>query len=511
MTTQRAFRRKVVYLVIMVALVPLLFWLGQPPAPGVRGEKGSPGGVLSQLRNEYGLSQAQLGQLDPASETIKLATLGLRGVATVLLWEKADEYKMKKDWTNLAATLNQLIKVQPNFASVWRFQGWNLSYNVSVEFDDYRQRYHWVIKGIEFLQDGIEYNRREPILKWDVGWFISQKIGRADEWKQYRRLFKADDDFHDTRALPDDSDKWLIPERDNWLVGKEWYHSAERLVDAGNPVRSSPLVFRADAPMCQMNYAEALEKDGTFGEKAKQKWREAAEEWHAYGSLDLPASENVFIRLNDQETHQARAKQLAAELDAMEPGLREKIKAEKLAALPKDQREARDVPEEKRDGNQADLASQAEAALVVSHDEVARRITGSQRRKALNMATEALNHEDLARKIARDRDIVNFNYWRTRAEVEQTDEAVTARKAIYDGDEAFAQADVALAWDCYERGLAEWRKVLDKFPQLVTDTITGQDLMDVIRRYRQILRQNDAPFPKPFILDDIIKLHDKEQ
>ncbi len=42
---------------------------------------------------------------------------------------------MKKDWTNLSATLNQLTKVQPHFISVWRFQGWTLAYNCSTEFD----------------------------------------------------------------------------------------------------------------------------------------------------------------------------------------------------------------------------------------------------------------------------------------------------------------------------------------------------------------------------------------
>ena len=29
---------------------------------------------------------------------------------------------MKKDWTNLSATLNQLTKVQPNIIEFWRFQ-----------------------------------------------------------------------------------------------------------------------------------------------------------------------------------------------------------------------------------------------------------------------------------------------------------------------------------------------------------------------------------------------------
>jgi len=38
----------------------------------------------------------------------------------------------------------------------------------------------------------------------------------------------------------------------------------------------SPLIYRSSAPMCQMNYAEALEKDGVFGERATNEWAVAA-------------------------------------------------------------------------------------------------------------------------------------------------------------------------------------------------------------------------------------------
>ena len=246
-------------------------WLSQPATNAVKGVPGSPGGMLAQLRDQYHLSQAQLGQIDPTSVTIKLATLGMRGVAANILWEKANDFKMKKDWTNLGATLNQITKVQPNFINVWSNQAWNLSYNVSVEFDDYRQRYRWVIKGIDFLKEGIKYNERQPRLLWDLGWMISEKIGKADESKQFRKLFKEDDDFHGSRPLA---------LRDNWLVGKEWFERVVEMVDTGMTMMGkSPLIYRSSGPMCQMYYAEDLEKDGTFGEVAKRAWVGAGQQW----------------------------------------------------------------------------------------------------------------------------------------------------------------------------------------------------------------------------------------
>jgi hypothetical protein len=506
MTPQPGLVRKIVYLVAILVLLLPLFWLSQPSAPGVQGGAGSVGGKLAQLREDpkYGLSQANLGQLDPASETIKLATLGMRGVAATFLWEKSNHYKMKKDWANFGATLEQIIKVQPNFVSVWVYQGHNLSYNVSVEFDDYRERYRWVIKGIDFLKEGTEYNRREPILQWHIGWFISQKIGRADEWRQFRRLFQQDDDFHGSRALA---------QRDNWLVGREWFQRVEELVDRGAKIKSNPLIYRSHAPMCLMSYAEALEKDGTFGEVAKREWKKAADEWQRYGSIDIPTTDEAvpIIHLNDQERREEAAADLARQLDALQPGLREKIAQQKRAALKSEQREALDTPPERRTDKQVDLAIAAEQELQVSHDEVARQIQGPNRRKAINLAKQALENQQVARMIKQYRDIINFNYWRLHAQVEQTDEAVAAHEWIYKGDTDLADLEQARA--AYDKGFAAWRKVLDNFPALVRDDTTVSDLMDIINRYKRILGQRDEnePLPKDFILQDIVTLHDKKQ
>ena len=186
-------------MVILLLLVPL-FLLSNPASTTSKGGAGNPGGYLAQAREKAGLSETHLGEIDATGETIKLATLGMRGVATVFLWQKAHDYQMRKDWTNLSATLTQLTKLEPHFVSVWRHQAWNLAFNVSSEFDGYRDRYRWVIRGIEFLQSGLPYNRQEPRMPAEVGSFIAEKIGRSDESKQFRVLFREDDDFNGRAA-----------------------------------------------------------------------------------------------------------------------------------------------------------------------------------------------------------------------------------------------------------------------------------------------------------------------
>ena len=183
---------------IALFLLPIAA-LSQPAAidPGKPGQLGRRQAGAA-ARGQYNIAQAELGEIDPASETMKLSTLGLRGVAANILWGWANYYKKIEDWDKLEMTVNQIIRLQPNFVEVWDFQAHNLSYNVSVEFDDYRMRYQWVKKGIEFLILGSHYNRDEPGILRQVGWFTGQKIGRADEHKQFRRLFRDDKDFHQT-------------------------------------------------------------------------------------------------------------------------------------------------------------------------------------------------------------------------------------------------------------------------------------------------------------------------
>ena len=92
-----AFQRKVLYLGIMALLMIPLYMIGHPAAGDPMSNKSLPGGKLAKLRTLHDLSQAQLGEIDPASESMKLATLGLRGVAANILWTKANEYKKKRE------------------------------------------------------------------------------------------------------------------------------------------------------------------------------------------------------------------------------------------------------------------------------------------------------------------------------------------------------------------------------------------------------------------------------
>jgi len=477
---------------IAVLLVPLSM-LSQPA------DSASPGGLLARQRAKHGLSQANLGEVDPTSETMRLATLGLKNVAVTLLWDRANHYKKVEDWTNLSAALEQMTKLQPNFYSVWDFQAHNLSYNISVEFDDYHDRYAWVMKGIEFLRQGIALNQREPRLLGRMGWFIGQKIGRADEKKQYRRLFKADDDFHER-----DRPGRTLPERDNWLVAREKYLAAQQLADSGAPLRTTPLIFHSEPMMTAINYARAIEEEGVFGETARDAWRLAGDEMRRFAVREIPTSWDVPVRLGMREAELARAGKLADELESLLPGRFRELQDRRRAALPADQKAALDTPPIDRTEAQQQAAAAAEAALQVTWPMVAREAPGELRERARELSRQYVEAAETAEIIARYRDIVNFDFWRASCEVEVTEPALRARETAWRAEREFENARLLPAKQAYEEAFAAWREVLDASPVLKADDLTGDDLVELIDRYRKVLEQLDEKLPQPFVLQDVI-------
>ena len=286
-------------------------------------------------------------------------------------------------------------------------------------------------------------------------------------------------------------------------------------IDLGGRMKGqSQLLYRSKAAMCQMSYAGALEDDGTFGERARRQWENAEREWNEFGKVDIPASEvkGGKIQLGDLEARREKVQDIVKQLDALQSGVRENIHQEKLAKLTDEQRKAREIPFSERNEEQLALAADAERMLKIRPEEIARRITGPKRLKATELARTAGEHLRVIQEIRTSRQVVNFAYWRLRAQVEQLDDTLEARKLIYEGNQEFfvkGGLNLLEARLKYEKGLAAWRRVLDndKFPQLLTDETVGRDLMELIGDYRKILDACDKSFPENFILQDVIDLH----
>jgi hypothetical protein len=332
-----------------------------------------------------------------------------------------------------------------------------------------------------------------------MGWFIGQKVGKADEKKQYRRLFKADDDFHER-----DRPGRTLPERDNWLVGREKYRAGQQIVDSGVPLKTTALIYHSEPMMTAINYAKALEDDGTFGAAARDGWKLAGDEMRRFSVREIPTTWDVPIRLGMREAELARAERVAGELEQLLPGQFKALEESKRALLTQAQKAAVDVPPlERSDAQHADARAATEI-VKVDWPMVVRDAPADLRVRAKELLRQYMEAQETAEIIDRYREIVNFNVWRATCEAEVTEPAIKAREAMWRADQEFKNARLQTAKQAYEESFVAWREVLDASQVLRDDQITKDDLNEVVDRYRKLLEQLDEPFPSSFPLQDIL-------
>ena len=533
MTRNASFIRKIIYISVMGVLLLPLSYLSQPSGVNVQKHKG---GKLDQLRREYGLSQSSLGEVDPTSETMKLATLGMRGVATTILWHQANEHKKKENWDAFATVLRQISKLQPHFIKVWIFQAWNQSYNVSVEFDDYRYRYHWVKKGISYLIEGTRYNQNAVKLQGELGRVFGHKIGRSDERQQFRRMFREDHDFH--AELPINPDDPNVEVRDyeqkidNWLVGREFCLRAIRTAESPRGSKewgASPVLFYSEPVMRRMSYAESIVGEGYFGDLAREAWVKSGREWEDYGNrsirtsqpglriqlLGLPTLDKRIAEIDDQ------LEDIAVKVEELESDLAETIRQEKIEALSDVQREAYEADEEDRTQEQKMIAEQVEKRLEVTPVEIVARAPEEIKKDAARLLVQ---REDLlARRRFTEsyRNIVNYEYWLTRCKAEQQQEMLDAQRLVTEAAELRRQAKpsehiefidgkevkVPGAKEVYEQAWDKFATVFREYP-IMLDNPETEDLLVHVQDYRDMMERFEMPLPENFKMQIILDMYD---
>jgi len=289
MNNLTTFQRKLVYAGgILVLLVPIIA-LGRPAT------RTGDGGKLAEMRRAYDLGETSLGNVDPSSSTMNLVLLGFRGVATYALWDAALDQRDQKQWAQLRATTDSILLLQPHYIKVWDFQGWNLAYNVSAEWDNVPDRYYWVKEGGKFYMRGVDRNARNPDLPFRTGELIGNKIGRADEWAFFRNYF-LDDPDDDTfgEGKPDPAFNRGFDDgsfTDNYLAARDWFLEAnDRELKFPPQHRMMRELFRSYPAHQYMEMGNALHRDGKFGEPTRQVWTDGFAAWTGeYGREEFPS------------------------------------------------------------------------------------------------------------------------------------------------------------------------------------------------------------------------------
>jgi hypothetical protein len=424
MSNLNSFQRKLVYLGgVLLLLIPITL-LGMPPEPskasGGKIQEDS-GGLLARRRIDYELGENSLGGVDAASSTMTLLLLGFRGIATSLLWVDAQELQNRKDWAGLRATTNSIILLQPHFLKVWHFQGWNLAYNVSAEWDAVADRYYWVKEGIKFFKQGITRNEKHAELYWYTGDTTGKKIGRSDEWREFRGFFRRDPN---TQRYGEKPDPEINPEDiDNYLEAKKWFINANTILEQYGFEQHimAAVLFDSYPDRAQIEYAMIMQREGLFDEVGRLAWEEALKGWtDRFGSkffkVEYPGKNiEVKLELNRQELEEIRA---------------------------------------------ADRLLEDETDRVEYWTD-------------------------------RYRDMANYRFWRLRCEVESKPVMLDSHRELYQGEQAFLEADFTTAEKLLLDGMAKLEEIINAHPEMRSDDTTINDAMMAQRLWRECLELDE--------------------
>ena len=126
------------------------------------------------------LRMADLGSnAPPALAFTTVALGGFRGLIANALWMRAQDLQTDGKYFEMVQLADWITKLEPTFNQVWVVQAWNMTYNISVKFNDPADRWRWVQRGIELLRDqGLRYCPKEALLYRELAWFYQHKIGQ---------------------------------------------------------------------------------------------------------------------------------------------------------------------------------------------------------------------------------------------------------------------------------------------------------------------------------------------
>ena len=134
-----------------------------------------------------------------------MALGGFRGLIADLLWIRAGDLQQKGKYYELVQLSDWILKLQPKFSAAASYMGWNMAYNVSVACKRPEDRWRWVRRGIQLMQDAVTMNPNDPDVYHELGWIYQHKLGNVldDAQRYYKETMARELIFLYGRHYPD--------------------------------------------------------------------------------------------------------------------------------------------------------------------------------------------------------------------------------------------------------------------------------------------------------------------
>lgn len=123
------------------------------------------------------VSISSLQNMPPWIAFTSVALGGFKSLFVNVLWVRIFDLQEKDRYFELLQMANWLTDLQPNMTNTWKFQAWNISYNILARFTDPDDRFRWLKQGISILRDkAIVYNPKNVELYTELASLFELKM-----------------------------------------------------------------------------------------------------------------------------------------------------------------------------------------------------------------------------------------------------------------------------------------------------------------------------------------------
>ncbi len=118
---------------------------------------------------------------------------GFRGILVNFLWLRAQKLQDDGKYFELVQLSDWIGLLQPDLPAIWKFNAWNLAYNISAQFPAGEERWNWIYQGIKLLRDkGLKYTPNSAEIYKELSWIQYHKISETlDEFNAYYKKMWA--------------------------------------------------------------------------------------------------------------------------------------------------------------------------------------------------------------------------------------------------------------------------------------------------------------------------------
>jgi len=93
-----------------------------------------------------------------------------KGLLTGYWWVEAQNMQAKFRFEEVEKLTKRICYLQPYNPKVWEYLSWNMSYNLSAEsVQDRERQVYWLLEGLRQLRRGIDYNPKNLLLEYAFG------------------------------------------------------------------------------------------------------------------------------------------------------------------------------------------------------------------------------------------------------------------------------------------------------------------------------------------------------